>query len=205
MEILLWLYVFMTTVVLVNMLIAQMSSTYDRFVEQGSRIAQTGFVQLIRKYQLTNSLPPPLNMLLLPYDLLECYGLFKKKCRARAAVPGAAPPAAAPSAAPPDEQPSSEGKDRHGIHEDEGKMKFHVRMPPVVASYAASRSRKALKALTKKETKREKDSTPARLERLESSVLAIQQAVEHHTELSLTRHAFETLAPNVFGQALAGD
>ena len=60
-----------------------------------------------------------------------------------------------------------------------------------MASYDTSSSRKALKALIKKETKKEKDSTAARLERLETSALEIEQAVEQQTELLLTRHAFE--------------
>ena len=55
-ELLLWVYVFIVTVVLVNMLIAQMATQYRRTEERSSRIAQTRFVQLIGEYHAADSL-----------------------------------------------------------------------------------------------------------------------------------------------------
>ena len=169
-ELLLWVYVFIVTVVLVNMLIAQMATQYRRTEERSSRIAQTRFVQLIGEYHAADSLPPPLNVLLLPAHLWEMYNWLRESSQL--------------------EEGQLSRREKEQLEKRESRQ-FEVFMPQEVASYDTSSSRKALKALIKKETKKEKDSTAARLERLETSALEIEQAVEQQTELLLTRHAFE--------------
>ena len=53
-------------------LLDQMGSTYGRLEERGPLIAHAGFVDLCMEYKdLNDSLPPPLNVLLIPLDVYE--------------------------------------------------------------------------------------------------------------------------------------
>lgn len=58
-----WLYSFLSTVVLVNLLIAQMSSTYDRVKENSADYWKFDRVQLVLEYKDNKDpFPPPLNV-----------------------------------------------------------------------------------------------------------------------------------------------
>jgi hypothetical protein len=66
--VILWVSVFVMTVVLVNLLIAQMSSTYERLKEEKEEIWQAGRVKLIREYKDSfDPIPAPLNLLFIVY------------------------------------------------------------------------------------------------------------------------------------------
>ena len=71
-QVLLWLYMFLTTVVLVNLLIAQMSQTYERGMEQGKEDWCFRRAALIIEFKdtLRGTLPPPFNLVHLPARLL---------------------------------------------------------------------------------------------------------------------------------------
>ena len=61
---LLWVYLFITTVVLVNLLIAQMSDTYSRVTGEGLLVWQFERAQLINEFKDTKPpLPPPFNVI----------------------------------------------------------------------------------------------------------------------------------------------
>ena len=64
MQLLLWIYLLVTTVVLVNLLIAQMSETYERSLAQGRQewYFQRAAVVLEYKDTLGKSVPPPFNL-----------------------------------------------------------------------------------------------------------------------------------------------
>jgi hypothetical protein len=70
-QVLLWVYMFITTVVLVNLLIAQMSQTYERGMEQGKEDWCFRRAELIIEFKdtLRGSVPPPFNLLHLPFQL----------------------------------------------------------------------------------------------------------------------------------------
>ena len=54
------------------LLLDQMGSTYGRLEERGPLIAHAGFVDLCMEYKdLNDSLPPPLNVLLILLDIYE--------------------------------------------------------------------------------------------------------------------------------------
>ena len=58
-----------------------MGSTYGRLEERGPLIANAGFVELCIEFKdLNESLPPPLNVLLIPYDLYELGLYWWKLC-----------------------------------------------------------------------------------------------------------------------------
>ena len=62
--VLLWVYMFLATVVLINLLIAQMSATYENVKAQGEEMWQFERAQLILEYKDGKPpLPPPLNCL----------------------------------------------------------------------------------------------------------------------------------------------
>ena len=65
MQLLLWIYLLVTTVVLVNLLIAQMSETYERSLAQGRQewYFQRAGVIIEYKDTLRKSVPPPFNLI----------------------------------------------------------------------------------------------------------------------------------------------
>ena len=69
--ILLWVYTFVATVILVNLLIAQMSSTYEERKEDSCNIWRADRVHsVVSEYKDNREvLPPPLNILTLPYHV----------------------------------------------------------------------------------------------------------------------------------------
>ena len=69
--ILLWVYTFVATVILVNLLIAQMSSTYEEVKEDSCNIWRADRVHsVVSEYKDNREvLPPPLNILTLPYHV----------------------------------------------------------------------------------------------------------------------------------------
>ena len=59
-----------------------MGSTYGRLEERGPLIAHAGFVDLCMEYKdLQDALPPPLNVLLIPIDVLEFWFYLRNKCQ----------------------------------------------------------------------------------------------------------------------------
>ena len=61
---LLWIYLFITTIILVNLLIAQMSDTYAKVTEKERSVWQYERAHLIDEFKDTKPpLPPPLNVL----------------------------------------------------------------------------------------------------------------------------------------------
>jgi len=67
-----WIYSFLSTVVLVNLLIAQMSSTYERVKENSAEFWEFHRVSLIREYKDNKDpLPPPFNVLWYLYIMLN--------------------------------------------------------------------------------------------------------------------------------------
>ena len=67
-----WFYLFIATIVLVNLLIAQMADTYSRVMEDGVIRWQFGRAALISEYKDTKPpLPPPLNVLCIAYYLVR--------------------------------------------------------------------------------------------------------------------------------------
>ena len=71
----LFTYMVFTSIVLVNLLIAQMSSTFERVKETGHLRWQFNRTQLVREFKDTKSpVPPPLNLLrLVVYDLPRAF------------------------------------------------------------------------------------------------------------------------------------
>ena len=70
---LLWLYTFLVTIVLVNLLIAQMSSTYEAVKDNAEQLALYQKVELFLEYKDNREvLPPPLNLV-----VILCYRLPK--------------------------------------------------------------------------------------------------------------------------------
>ena len=80
--ILLWAYIFFATVVLINLLIAQMSSTYDDIRRESLLNTKFDRVSIIQEYKdFRTTLPPPLNALYL-FRFISSFlfpGLHKKK------------------------------------------------------------------------------------------------------------------------------
>ena len=66
--VLLWVYIFASTIILINLLIAQMADTYSRVTADGRIRWQFDRAALISEYKDTKPpLPPPLNLLCLAY------------------------------------------------------------------------------------------------------------------------------------------
>ena len=183
---LLWFYVFVITVVMVNLLIAQMGSAYSRLEERGPLIAhagapcnhmcrslqpyvaapailcgsacnrtRAGFVELCMEYKdLNDSLPPPLNVLLIPFDVLEGWLYLTSKCKAKCCTSGSEQDSQAAGSA---------AKSAYALRNKRLQMLYGnqftwwnqlnkglcVLVPPEVASFAYARSHSALKQLLK--------------------------------------------------------
>ena len=70
-SVLMWVYSFIATIIFVNLLIAQMTSTYDRVKVEADEFWQFERVTLIREYKDNReSIPPPFNIVL--YFVLFC-------------------------------------------------------------------------------------------------------------------------------------
>ena len=78
---LLWIYLFITTIILVNLLIAQMSDTYAKVTEKGTLVWQYERAHLIDEFKDTKPpLPPPLNVLWYAFVTLPTwtYKLYRR-------------------------------------------------------------------------------------------------------------------------------
>ena len=151
---LLWFYVFVITVVMVNLLIAQMGATYSRLEERGPLIAHAGFVELCMEYKdLNDSLPPPLNVLLIPFDVLEGWLYLTSKCKATCSTSGGAQDNQAAGTA--DSAYAMRNKRLQTLYGNQFtwwnqlNKGLYVLVPPEVASFAYARSHSALKQLLK--------------------------------------------------------
>merc|ERR1719473_2200673 len=70
----LYVYMFVTTIVLVNLLIAQMGERYSNILAEADQVWKTERVSLIKEYKDDRDpLPPPLNILLIPYDVFHIF------------------------------------------------------------------------------------------------------------------------------------
>ena len=78
-----WVYAFVATVVLVNLLIAQMSSTYERVKENSAEYWEFSRVDLVKEYKDNkDAAPPPLNLLYYLYYIpLRLCGTIKPPSR----------------------------------------------------------------------------------------------------------------------------
>ena len=151
---LLWFYVFVITVVMVNLLIAQMGATYSRLEERGPLIAHAGFVELCMEYKdLNDSLPPPLNVLLIPFDVLEGWLYLTSRCKAKCCTGGGAQDNQAAGTA--DSAYAMRNKRLQTLYGNQFtwwnqlNKGLCVLVPPEVASFAYARSHSALKQLLK--------------------------------------------------------
>ena len=72
--ILIWLYAFIATIYIVNLLIAQMTTNYEKILVKNNVYVKFRRVQLVLEYKDMRGLPPPLNLFWLP--LLFCYRLL---------------------------------------------------------------------------------------------------------------------------------
>merc|ERR1719313_3169486 len=154
--ILLWVYVFLSTVVMVNLLIAQMGSTYGRLEEQAPLLAHYNFVDVCEEYKdLNDALPPPLNVLLVPYDLCSGVKFVAKKISKTLGGKKKTGRSQEQKRMSTFSKAKAKAEARYAIlskkfGSDWDRLKhFHVLMPPEVASYSARRSNKALKTLFK--------------------------------------------------------
>ena len=85
--VLLWVYMFLTTIMLVNLLIAQMSDTYARVSDEGTERWQFQRAQLILEYKDNKvPVPQPLNILwAIFYDLPDLLiSQLRRACKWRA-------------------------------------------------------------------------------------------------------------------------
>jgi len=81
-ELLDWIYTFFMTILMVNLLIAQMGARYERMTNEGHETWLLQFVGLVREYKdLRDTLPPPLNVFewLLQFKHF-LYAVYKSIC-----------------------------------------------------------------------------------------------------------------------------
>ncbi len=204
---LLWFYVFLSTVVMVNLLIAQMSSTYGRLEEQAPLLAHYNFVDICREYKdLNDALPPPLNVLLVPIDLYFGAEIVVKKISRALGGKKKTGRSQEQKKMSTFSKAKAKAEDRYAILSKnfgsnwDRLQRFHVLMPPELASYSARRSNKALKTLFKIQSKAAKDATSARLERLERATVEMEKSLEQLSS-SLKDAFVKTLDEKISGIA----
>ena len=87
--IMLWVYTFIATVVLVNLLIAMMGSTYANYIEKAEEEYFFDRVATLMEYRTVAPVPPPFGLMLAPFALVVALGvanLALRCCRRRVAA-----------------------------------------------------------------------------------------------------------------------